>query len=446
MSVLIPRGTTREIQAAFESVQRDLNALGGGASVANLAARLNVLTAQLQRIAQQIRVVEADIAALLAIAGTFVAGESIAVGDPVYESSPGIARKTTTNTGMIETAFLGVSAQQAAAGATFRVARQQAVEFGGWNWNLGAIYLGASGELTESPTDFVVGVAVSPTVLEVRSYLLDGLIGFDNTGTGGVGVLEDLQGGILYARSLVAGTNVVLTENADTISISAPSVSGPENPDSFPAIPNVADDEFQYGSGLDTTGSRAPSAVPWTWVNQGGATAVQSGGILVLNGPATTGTNVRLITQPVSGTWKYRCKLNSLLGTMSNHFYAGIIARNTANGRLVYLSKIFHTSAMQMEYLQYSNLTTVNFALLTNIFNGANYSRAARSPLYLEIENDGTNLHFRYSDVGIDGTFATYRTELVSSFMGDVDQIGLSAYNTNNNPSWGAFDWFRRVA
>lgn len=223
--------------------------------------------------------------------------------------------------------------------------------------------------------------------------------------------------------------------------------SAPVSPDSYPGTPNVADDEFE-GASLDTTGVRASGATAWAWRNQGGATFAQDGGLAVFSGTAGVSANLRIVEQVAPApSWKYRAKLCTVKMAASVHSLVGLCVVNTSSGKVIGFYKGWTGSgAVMVAGDKWTNVTTYSTALATAVSLSATpYVHGMTDPLYLEIENDGTNLIFRYSFDG--ALWITFATEALSTFISSVTTIGLIAHNdTNSNLPTGVFDWFRRIA
>jgi hypothetical protein len=224
--------------------------------------------------------------------------------------------------------------------------------------------------------------------------------------------------------------------------------SGDINPDSPPTLPDATDDEFAVGTTLDTTGSRFSGATAWAWRNQGGATALYKDGAVVLAGPGGTSTNLRVIELPVSGSvWVYRAKLRDFITTNTADFsLGGMCVVNNTSGRVISIHEVMHTGTRKLECNRWNSATSYNSTAAgpTDIY--AATARTTHEPLYMEIENDGTNIYFRYSDSGVTGTFITFRTEPLATFITSVDKVGLLVNNdTGSNAPTLITDWFRKI-
>lgn len=215
------------------------------------------------------------------------------------------------------------------------------------------------------------------------------------------------------------------------------------NADTHPLVANVADDEFEDGSTLDTSGSRFSGALSWAWVNQTGASAALLYGSLVLTGSTTTSsTNNNLVMQSISGsTYKYTAKL--ALSKSVNNAGAYIALRNSANSRLIVFGFANVSGAANIYVQRLTNPTT---------FSANQYLVASGLPvlpgisipaIYFQIENDGTNLIFRHSFMGV--SFTQIYTETVAAFLGTPTDAGLGVNSVSTSTAAvGVIDWFRR--
>ncbi len=218
-----------------------------------------------------------------------------------------------------------------------------------------------------------------------------------------------------------------------------------DHPDTEPASPNVADDEFG-GTGypsetsLDTGGTRFTSATAWSWVNQGTATAALTGGALLMTALAHNGNDIKIIKQTLPvGNWRYRAKI-TLVGVYAGSMAGGLVLRESATGKLM-TSGLTIVSSLPVvgAPINYTNPTT--FSSTVVFANCGSYTQ------YLEIEYDGTSYIFRASTNGI--VYATWSTQAKASFLTTAgDEIGLMA-DSNNSSSRDLImvcEWFRRVA
>lgn len=217
--------------------------------------------------------------------------------------------------------------------------------------------------------------------------------------------------------------------------------AAPINPDTPPETSNPVDDEFQDGTSIDLGGSREGGGhIPWSWFNQGGATADLSQGSLILTAPASNSPSFRIVEQPSPGSaWKIRAKIFGFYPE-ANFAYCGLIVRNTANSRLLFFGPV-HAAGNFLYSQRWSSETSHN----ANIVTGPGISR--QLPVYLEVELTSTDVIFRYSFTGFEGTYVTHTTESIGSFLSAAPTtVGLAANSQNNFIARCCVDWFRRVA
>ena len=209
-------------------------------------------------------------------------------------------------------------------------------------------------------------------------------------------------------------------------------------------------DEFEYGSTLDTTGARYASATPWTKALTNTETyAINSGSLLVTD----TGQSDILITQPISGAaWRVRSKLNfygSGGGSVATHLE--VMARDSSTGKACGGGLIINPSFVPYVWQPYwSNDATFNNYVnlngpLTSYPSIWDTGYSKFSPVYIELELISASVIFRISDTGFNGSFVTQGTlALSTNSQTVVDTIAIRMH-TNAGLN-AAIDWFRRVA
>lgn len=210
--------------------------------------------------------------------------------------------------------------------------------------------------------------------------------------------------------SFAGGTNTVLTRQIEGI-------------DRPPAIPNSMDDEF-YGSSLDAK---------WSWLDQGGATAVVDEGLLSFS--LTENVNrIRGIYQaaPV-GAWTFQAKvLKPLVQSGNSHscLFAGqgAGASDDQHGVAWFGSQHFPLTWASPSSNAGAWISQQSF----NVMQQA----------YYEISFNGTNtLAVRQSNDGVDwlawaGQVIAYTPAIV----------GLGFGNASGELALYEFEWFRRTA
>ena len=216
-----------------------------------------------------------------------------------------------------------------------------------------------------------------------------------------------------------------------------------KSPDEIPATPNTCDDEFEEAS-LDTTGVRFSGATAWTWYQQQNTTFTQTQGSGVMLGSIADSDSVlHYIGQPAPSTpWTLRARVAWGGVNPDNARASGIVIHNTGNGRY---------SIIGPGFINASKVDVTEGVEGTGIPNSRGEIVSTRADIclfrYVELENDGTNLYFRYSGTGVDGTFIQLFTRSIAGFMGAVTNIGLG-FAADGGPKTASLviNWFRRVA
>jgi hypothetical protein len=214
--------------------------------------------------------------------------------------------------------------------------------------------------------------------------------------------------------------------------------------DVHPAIPTIYDDEFEFGSAIDTSGSRFTGANSWTAFNATGYSTVVAQGSLVLTSPTSGSSLVGGYSQPISGsTWSYTAKV-SMRSLATGTTVSGGLFIATASGTSGKIINFFMTSAaadgIAVQHL--TNATTLSTnALLTGTLP---VMGGAWIPFYMQISYDGTNLHYGFSSTGIAGSFVPVFSELPATFMGGVPTV-VGVAQGSQTGSCVILDWFRKT-
>lgn len=281
---------------------------------------------------------------------------------------------------------------------------------------------------------------------------------FDQSGSPGIWAELAVSGAVqvenldspvtsVAAATIKIANNLELTdEGGGVVRIDATGGGGGgnETPDSHPASPDDADDEFEYGTNIDTTGARRAGATPWAWRNQGGATDTIDKGALIILAPDSAGIAMRMIEQDApAGAYRYRCKLTHWLPAI-NYTRAGLFVLRTASSKLLAVDTAYSTG-----FQHQANSWNINGPYIGAIGSTTPFIGDAYDKVYLEIEYDGSSIYtFRFSKTGHEGTWTTIGTEAQATNLGGAaDKIGLYV-NIENSAGAGSgiFDWFRRMA
>lgn len=233
-------------------------------------------------------------------------------------------------------------------------------------------------------------------------------------------------------------------------------------PDMHPATPTGVgigpNDEFEYGTVLDTTGARYSGATAWTGYNLG-ATATPT-----LNGQGAMNVaipnsfvTISQYTQPApaSGNWTYQMKIVSYFPYTQGSVLFGFVISNGTNGKL----SVWGIASGYWTVQHYTNNTTFS-ATAYSASGTPGYTTSGNAgtanpplgpffaqPLYLQVDYDGTHINYRYSFSGHIGTFVTIYQELPATFIGAVPTlIGFCWEGVTAGASTAIVDWFRRIA
>lgn len=272
---------------------------------------------------------------------------------------------------------------------------------------------------------------------------------------GGGGAVDSVNGktGVVVLNAADVGARPAAAPTVSSVN----GVSGavtlapvPQSPDTYPPVPAPANDEFDSVNFnepvLDTVGDRFAGALPWAWINQGGAAAAISKGSLILSVPATLAFELRGVVQaaPV-GPWIYRASVRGLNAQPLDYSTVGVFVMNAADeiltGQFGRGATYYNCGVQQCTDPQ---TPTVYTAAGPNIIiDLGSIAPTISYPMYLEVENDGTSLIFRASTSGNDGVFSVLNTIDLAGTIGAIDRIGLFLESRNDNPASAAFDWFR---
>lgn len=262
---------------------------------------------------------------------------------------------------------------------------------------------------------------------------------------------------------LVAGTNVTLSPPSGTGVVTVNAAAGASlfniTVDSHPTVPTGVglgpNDEFEFGSTIDTSGSRYSGATGWVPFNLGTGSTAVSNGALLFTPQVTAGVNCSgyVVPVPGSGTWTYTAKIAG--SPCANAPLVGMILSTSAGatGKL-YMFGITQNAVGTglVTIQQFTNATTFTSSVGNgSISGGASGSVATLISshfYYLKISFDGTNLIFSVSTTGQQGanSFVTNLTVLPSAFLGTPGLVGLGVQNQGSLNIQLLCDWFRRTA
>ena len=190
---------------------------------------------------------------------------------------------------------------------------------------------------------------------------------------------------------------------------------------------NAADDAFggnDYSAenALDTGGTRFSGATAWAANNQGTSTiTVGSGRIVIV--PQINSQHHGVEQAVPAGNWRFRALLALQIDSASNTFETSLYVR--ASGGHMIVSGPSYISATP--------------GVFVDVWNSmSSFSNGRRSPDtkdwrlwpgygWFAVEYDGTNIIYRASPSGIEGSFSKYYSEAAATFVGTPSHIGLAA-------------------
>lgn len=209
--------------------------------------------------------------------------------------------------------------------------------------------------------------------------------------------------------------------------VAAPSTGGGNvTPDTHPTSPTIYDDEFEFGSVIDTTGARFAGANPWVGFTANTiAGPVAQGALQTITQGSSTSAGAGYGFAVPSGTWTFVWK--------------GLRPAAQVWNLSTWKGYYFGTSGSGNNFLIQSE--TRNWATGSYAFNSSVSSFASNgSPAYFMLQWDGTNLKFSWSQSGYNSDFSLLTTQAASGWIITPDHIG---FGTSASV---AVDWFRRTA
>lgn len=256
---------------------------------------------------------------------------------------------------------------------------------------------------------------------------------------------------VTFTGATVGGT----TPNA-TVTVASGSAAN-VTPDTHPATELAPNDEFEFGTSIDTSGSRFSGATAWAWVNQGTSTAPVRSGSLVVLPQVSVNNSQRIVIMPVTGTtWEYTFKFgaNNLITNSQSGcfgFYNSTSTKLTACGVFV-SGTATGNSLVQRWSTPTTSPTTVGtgFCFPTasaQVVGGTTTSCILEC--YMKAGFDGTNLYWSYSPDGI--VYQVVYTETPAAFIGSCTHIALGGDNNGSGGGTTAvqsayiYDWFRKT-
>lgn len=201
-------------------------------------------------------------------------------------------------------------------------------------------------------------------------------------------------------------------------------------------------DEFEFGSVLDTTGARYASATGWTAHNQNNTVIALANGALVFSASNSGVNDECMITQPIvnpTAAFSFVTKQGAMAGdTGSNQVFSGVGVVLGSTGQGYYFGR-------------YTNLPGNLLVLTQNTYAGAGVAAPYDASFanlnqfddcWLMISYNGTTLSFSAS---LDGNI--YETVFTATASG-FDSAGLHIGASGQISAWNAqvtYDYLRRL-
>lgn len=221
--------------------------------------------------------------------------------------------------------------------------------------------------------------------------------------------------------------------------------------DTHPATPDPSDDEFEFGTTIDTVGSRFAGASPWTKRSFGGTIqeTIGQGHIRVHGANGTT----LVVTQPcpvgITGSdpdWEFIAKVQGAING-SDPDLMGLCIWNTGSTALI---EIFPIPSSQSFLIQKITLNASSgassfIASLANV-DLRSYVGGISLPNYISIRKIAGTCYFGISTTGVLDTFYYPTSEAFSTFLGQPSDVGLAMLGSGTaNLCQPSADFFRKL-
>lgn len=205
---------------------------------------------------------------------------------------------------------------------------------------------------------------------------------------------------------------------------------------------NLANDEYETGSTIDTTGGRFASAIPWTIHNAGAGVNAVVNGSLFLSANAAGTNNEWMATQPITAPtspFEYIAKQGGLIGDSgSNQVFTGIGVVLASTGQGYYFGRYTVSPANLLVLTQ----NTYAGSGVAAPYNSSFFGLSQLVVVYLKIGYNGTNLTFSASYDGIN--YSPVFTTAASGF----DSFGVHIGASGQLSGWAGqvgYDFARRT-
>lgn len=245
-------------------------------------------------------------------------------------------------------------------------------------------------------------------------------------------------------RSVVAGDNVIVddTDPYNPIVSSTGGGGSGISPDKPPTIPSPFDDEFEYGTVIDTAGARFSGANSWT-VRHYAATSYTNPQVSQgYMGAALTGSENTLMTQPIpSGSFSFVMKTKRVQKSGNNGWTICLYNSTTNN---ITLAELYSGSPSVAIAHGTINSSTNAFSATSGPFSDSTTFSTADDWMWVRIRYDSSagRVYYAWNDTGHDAMWKELYSELTSAFIGSFNEVGMLIFSNNQ----GVVDYFRRTA
>lgn len=163
-----------------------------------------------------------------------------------------------------------------------------------------------------------------------------------------------------------------------------------------------------------------PKLVDFAWTNQASATAADQTAQLTMVSSGSGSNSVHILDQAYSVGNRAVLVLVPAFNVISTTFIAGIILRNSSNGKFLEFSITIEAGGMNLRGVAWNSPTDPSPTVLFRDAAGW----ASGKLLMLSVRSDGTNMFF---DISSDGgqNWDNYFTETIGSFLLATDRAGF---------------------
>lgn len=248
-----------------------------------------------------------------------------------------------------------------------------------------------------------------------------------------------VNNGSTITRQAVGGTNgfVLTVDSSQSTGIKWAAQTGgsvgtwiTNSQDAPPASPSGFNDEFASSATLPGGGSAI-----WSWANQNSATAVITNDKAVVTVPSGSPKEVCLVQSVATAPYTITCRVSVFQPLMASGCGAGIVLRTSSSGAMKQFTYKNNSGTPTFLYSKWSNATT--FASATSY----DTTQTGVAWVYLQLQDDNTNIYFRYS---FDGVVWKQLTSEARNTTYTQDQFGVVVCGESASASTPAtFEFFR---